>query len=74
MYINKDAVKNAYGYTPGCPECQATKDEAIAVGHNQVCRTRLEKATGETEQGRRKIDHASNKKRARGDQEDQLNN
>ena len=46
-----------YGYTEGCPGCDAKRRGEIARrGHSEKCRKRIEEKMKEDEEGRKKID------------------
>jgi len=46
---------DTYGYSEGCPGCDAAKSEARAKGHAEACRARLEAALAASEGGRDRL-------------------
>ena len=45
MSIRRNKELRLYGYTPGCPGCDAAiRGTAIAINHSQACRERIEAA------------------------------
>eukprot|EP00971_Amphidinium_carterae_P282631 5611045-Amphidinium_carterae.1 len=42
VHIRKDVELQAYGYTPGCPGCEAARVGLPARAHNEFCRQRIE--------------------------------
>ena len=47
-----------YGATPGCPGCKAIQSNKPSQNHNVQCRTRIEEAITETEEGKVRLTRA----------------
>ena len=57
MEIYKSDIAK-YGATPGCPGCKAIQTNKPAQNHNVQCRTRIEEAITETEEGKVRLTRA----------------
>ena len=42
FWIRRNVELRQYGFTDGCPGCEAAEKRAKAVGHTEVCRKRVE--------------------------------
>ena len=60
LYINKGMLTK-YGYTGGCPGCDAARAGKRAVAHNQICRDRISAELEKTESGKKRIKDVTDK-------------
>ena len=57
LYIRRKDVEK-YGYTEGCEGCKRMRAGMSAKPHTQECRTRMEEAMKEDEEGRKVLEAA----------------
>ena len=59
-----DKIIEKYGFTPGCPGCEAKIDGTARAAHSQACRRRIETAM-ESDEVERAALHRRDERRAR---------
>ena len=64
-YIRKDIELRKFGYTLGCPGCEAAQAGLRARAHSEICRTRIEEELSKTEDGSERIGETALRAEAR---------
>ena len=59
VYIRKDKELKKYGYTVGCPGCNAARSNMSGKDHSEACRERIQSRMEEDEESRRRLDEAA---------------
>ena len=54
--IRRNHELRMYGYTPGCPGCDAALRDAELVNHSEICRSRIEAATRDDDEGAQRLE------------------
>ena len=58
VYIRREVELVRYGFTPGCPGCDAARDGGEPKNHTQVCRNRIEQEMAKDSALAQRLDQA----------------
>ena len=59
VYIRRDKELKKYGYTVGCPGCDAARANLSGKDHTEACRERIQSKMEEDEESKRRLDEAA---------------
>ena len=59
VYIRRDKELKKYGYTVGCPGCDAARANLSGKDHTEACRERIQSKMEEDEESKRRLDEAT---------------
>ena len=69
VYIRKGVELLKYGYSVGCPGCDAARSNTAAKPHSEPCRLRLEQAMAADEAGAARVAQAATRRAAQAEPE-----